>query len=277
VAMSYQFVILVSLSLLRRWTTNALEHTKEGEDPSKMLYLSSKHGHVAETPGAMKLDHLTLDKVIDAVKNTPKSVLVAIFCRPAEKLPEYKLLVDSLYNVSNLLFSETWVDHDDDSPQGKGMETRYNLDADKFPEYRIYSQKIPKGLTYNGKNRFEEIATWIDVHSDLELPHHDALVDFEKLTSRFVHSDNKREVLQKATTLAAESGDAKARHYVSIMQKVLDRGNEYIAKETERISDILKGEIPDDTRSDFSSKLKVLNSFKKAMGEDIVQSDEEHV
>jgi len=251
------------------------EHEKEVELGSP----TAKYGHEAKAQGAMKLDHLTLPKAIDAVKDTPKNVLVTVFSRPNTENPEWNSLVDALYNVSNLLFSEAWVDHSDDSPHGTHMEKAFRLDSDKFPQYFIYCQGYPQGLAYHGMEKYEDIATWIDVNSNLELPHHDTLKDFEKLVRRFVHSADKREVVQTATVAASESGDAKARHYVSIMQKVVEKGDQFIPKEIGRLSDMLMQLLPDNTRSDLSNKLKVLKSFERAMsgGTAAHEDDEEHL
>jgi hypothetical protein len=239
---------------------------------------TAKYGHEATTRGAIKLDYLTLPKVIDAVRDTPKNVLVTVFCRPHSHLPEYKSLVDSLYNVSGLQFAEAFVDHSDSSPHGKNMERTFGLDSDKFPQYIMYAKKHPVGgMPYKGKDYWEDIAMWIDVNNELELPQAGSLQDFDKLVRRYVHSAEKdrHDVLQAATKLASESGDAKARHYVSAMQKVAQKGLDYVARERNRLSDVLIDTLPDDVRTELSSKLKVLNTFKNVMSESGLAKDDD--
>mmetsp|Transcript_79643 Transcript_79643/g.192986 ORF Transcript_79643/g.192986 Transcript_79643/m.192986 type:complete len:102 (-) Transcript_79643:203-508(-) len=57
------------------------------------------------------------------------------------------------------------------------------------------------------------------------------------------------------------STDRKAAMYVKIMQKIKEKGEAYIASETERVTKILQGQLAAEKKAEMEDKMKILGVF----------------
>jgi len=76
-------------------------------------------------------------------------------------------------------------------------------------------------------------------------------------------SDKRKEVLASMEEVAKLSGSA-AKHgkvYVTIAKKILDKGNDYTKKETERLQRMLEKSISPSKADEFTVKKNVLSTF----------------
>jgi len=71
-------------------------------------------------------------------------------------------------------------------------------------------------------------------------------------------------VMAKAKKLADEEykTDRKAAMYVKIMQKIKEKGDEYIDTESKRVAKILEGKVTPEKSAEMGDKMKVLGMFK---------------
>lgn len=178
------------------------------------------------------------------------------------------MLTDRMYNTSNLIMAEVWMSHGDDPYFAEHLEDLYDLDSDKLPAYLIWSQKYPKGDQYNGAESFEDISMWLDMKTDIDVPH-ETLPVLDKLVHLFFHGETQDGHKDRALKAMRKQGDlvrdSKSKHYVNTMEKIIQRGNDHIQKEMDRIGEILHAKLPADARADFTDKMKVLTSYKKIM------------
>merc|ERR1719456_1764253 len=61
--------------------------------------------------------------------------------------------------------------------------------------------------------------------------------------------------------------DKKAPMYVKIMEKVKEKGVEYIKTESARVEKIMQGNLTADKKSELSDKMKIMNVFAEAKSE----------
>lgn len=173
-------------------------------------------------------------------------------------------LVVRLHTYERLIIGEVNVPEWDADKDGPHYEEKYGLDGDRFPNYMLYDKHYPKGRMYHGQEDAEQIAMWVDVSTDIEVEH-DTLRDFDHLVYKFIVENKRQEALEAAKDSGSELGDHKIVFYIKTMEKILEVGDNWVYKESERTSKILEHPLPPDSRATLTHKMKVLEVFKRMM------------
>lgn len=89
---------------------------------------------------------------------------------------------------------------------------------------------------------------------------------YDKIAEKFSkEKDKRKELLLNAEALwdKAEGMQEQksAEIYVKTMRKIIEKGDQFINMERERINKILKGDISKEKRQDFTIRLNILDSF----------------
>lgn len=169
-----------------------------------------------------------------------------------------------LHPYERLLICEVNVPDWDAEPDGPHYEEQYGLDGDHFPNYILYDKNNPKGKIYHGQDDAEQIAMWVDVSTDIEVKH-DTLKDFDHLVYMFIIEKKRDEALRIAKDHGAELGDRKVVMYIKAMEKIMEKGDDWVYTESTRTSKILEKPLPADSRAEMTNKMKVLEVFKRMM------------
>ena len=98
------------------------------------------------------------------------------------------------------------------------------------------------------------------------------LREFDQFSTNFIqeHDAKKRlEILDnanKALNLIKTKEDRKsAKTYIKIMEKVLEKGNDFISHEAERVQKITKSKISKEKQTEMDMRLNILQSFKQEL------------
>ena len=80
--------------------------------------------------------------------------------------------------------------------------------------------------------------------------------------------DDQKKVLERAVKDASKETDAeeraKADKYVRIMRSILEKGEDFVQEEKERVQRLLKGDqMSPDKRGEMAATLNVLKSFER--------------
>ncbi|XP_066306280.1 protein disulfide isomerase-like 2-2 [Miscanthus floridulus] len=160
-----------------------------------------------------------------------------------------------------------------------------NLDADKyrdlaekygvtgFPTLKFFPKGNKAGEDYDGGRDLGDFVKFINEKSGTsrdtkgqltsEAGH---IASLDVLAKEFLgaSSDKRKEVLSSMEDEAAKLSGPAARHgkvYVTITKKILEKGNEYTKKETERLERMLEKSISPSKADEFIIKKNVLSTF----------------
>lgn len=147
------------------------------------------------------------------------------------------------------------------------------MDKEKYPVVKLFIQGKKDPITFEAEN--DEDFTVDRLRSFVKLSNKDIYIGapgcyehYDKLSKEFSAEKNtqkRKEILLKAEELwdKAEGFQEQksAEIYVKTMRKVIEKGDQFITAEKERINKILKGDVSKDKKHDFNLRLNILDSF----------------
>jgi len=211
-------------------------------------------------PGALKLDNYTIDKVLGI---PGRSTLVKFDQSYAygEKEDEFKALCKLAYSVPNLFLGEVPVQEYGDK-DNDDLREKYGLKKEEFPAYFLFDEANKKGLRYSGSTTADAIATWLR-QQKIKMPFAGTIADLDEVVKSFFKNGKADSEIEAAKKLAEGefSSNNKAAWYVKIMQKIKEKGEEYVGTETKRVNKLLEGKIAAEKVLELNDKLKVLGVF----------------
>jgi len=91
----------------------------------------------------------------------------------------------------------------------------------------------------------------------------------DELAVKFLSAANseRKTLLKKAEGVVASLSDKvkkTADYYVKSMNKIAEKGEDFLVKEKERLTKMLSGSVAADKADEFTVKINILSSFKKA-------------
>lgn len=215
--------------------------------------------------GAVELDSLTFDKVL----NKFEAVVVKfdIAYPYGEKEDEYGKVAESSQFTPELLVAEVGV-KDYGDKENSDLADRYGVTKENFPVVKLFVQGIKEPYTFTGEFKSEELKAFIKKHSKVRLVLDKCLQQFDDLAIKFVKADEEerksimKEAQQLSQNLSKETEKKSADVYIKMMQKVIERGNGFIASEMERVKNIKEGKITSTKKEEMQGRLNILESFR---------------
>lgn len=223
-----------------------------------IIALTAK-GALGTAQGALKLDNYTLDKVL-AIPG--QSVLVKFDKSYAygDKEDEFKTLCKLAYTVPNFLIAEVPVQEYGDK-ENDDLRERFKINKDDFPVYYLFNEKNKEGKKYSGAVKAADLGTWLR-QNQIRMPAIGTIDELDQIAKKFMKEKADADI-ESAKKLAEGDykTDRKAAMYVKIMQKVKEKGDEYIESETKRVAKILEGKVTPEKAAEMGDKMKILGVF----------------
>ncbi|XP_013772581.1 endoplasmic reticulum resident protein 29-like [Limulus polyphemus] len=217
--------------------------------------------------GAVSLDSWTFDKVIAKYKTT--LVKFDVTYPYGEKEDEFAKVAEAARFSSDLLIAEVGI-QDYGDKENSDIGERFNVKKDDFPVLKLFVEKSTDPITYTGDFKADAIKAFIRQHSNVRLVLNKCLPQFDELAEKFVSTEKKEKqekILKEAKDLAATLDKEEERKYgdvyVKMMQKIIERGNGFVASEAERVKNIKNGKITDAKKEEMQGRLNILESFKQ--------------
>mmetsp|Transcript_23391 Transcript_23391/g.54398 ORF Transcript_23391/g.54398 Transcript_23391/m.54398 type:complete len:269 (+) Transcript_23391:80-886(+) len=253
------------------------------------LLLAAVPRTMATAPGAVKLDNYTFDKML-AVPGLSVAVKFDQSYAYGEKEDAFKTVCELAYSVPNFLIAEVPVEEYGDKINDD-LRERFGLAVDEFPVYLLFSENGKKKVRFEGfpDPSARKPATWDDEEdgeweppmmeeinaenlllwlrmNGVKMPSIGTIHELDQLAQKFMaKGGDKASILKEAEALAKGDyqNDRKAPMYTKIMQKVIEKGNDYVAGETARVKKLLAGKITEDKKSELTDKTKILDVFAR--------------
>jgi len=246
----------------------------------------------AATYGAMKLDNVTFDKMVAA----PGFNLLAKFDTSyahGEKEDAFKELCKLARPVKNLLIGEIGV-QDYGDMDNEDLAKRFEVKADDFPAFVLFKGSAEAAIRFKGfpdplakrpSNWDEEedgeweapmredvtaenLAIWLRQHG-VKISSGGTIAELDEQAEQFMKgSKSTRTATVASTKLLVEQDykeDKTAQLYPKIMEKILEKGADYIENESVRVKRIMEGKITPEKMEELGGKVKILNVFAELM------------
>lgn len=244
--------------------------------------------HVAEATanGALKLDNYTLDKFVTL---PGYSVLAKIDKSYAygDKEDSFKELCKVAAPVKNFFIAEVPVQEYGDM-DNQDVATRLGVKSEEFPAYFLFKGSAENPVKFVGfpdptskkpatwdddedgtweppmieDPSTENLITWLKVNG-IRVPSVGTIPELNEVATAFMTGGFSASEIEKAKKLAAGEfkDDPKAPVYVKVMEKVKEKGADYLDKEIARVTKIMSGKITEEKEAELKTKKSILNIF----------------
>jgi len=232
---------------------------------------SGARGFIKKAPSNVVT--LTADNFNDIVKNSDKDVLVEFYapwCGHCKRLaPVYEEVGTTFANDKNCIVAKM----DADDQQNKQTASEYGISG--FPTIKFFPKTNKAGEDYSGGRGAEDFITFLNQKCGLNRVNGGGMDDsagrfpeLDTLAAQFMGSADRAAVMAE-TVKASETMSKDAQFYHKIMKKVIEKGDDFIEKETSRLSRMLEGSISADKKDQFTIRRNVLGAFRAAAKEEL--------
>lgn len=237
--------------------------------------------------GGVKLDNMTFDKML----SVPGLTLLAKIDKAypyGDKEETFKELCKLSYRVKDFLIGEIPVQEYGDK-ENEDLQKRFDVKTDDFPVYFLFKngaaeppirfQGFPdpnakKPATWDDDEDGpweppfrtdvtpENFVTWLRMQG-VKMPYGGTIFDLDQVAQRFMKTGFKDEDLTEAKKMAEDEykHDPKASVYIKIMQKIKEKGAEYVEKEMARVKKLMAGKLTPAKLSELEGKVSILRVF----------------
>lgn len=227
-----------------------------------------------EAPGVVLLDAITFPKV---VPNANAHVFVLFLDKGDIGQPTTDGSRDNFLEVSRdkdvdddgLLFAQVLVNGADN------LKLKDRMGVTNMPQLLFFPKGSSESITYPVNAYINGVNTrrFVTKHTGVIYSTPGSIWDFDEKALGIVKASSKEEkvailVSSKKTLEDKKEGGLSedtltvAEEYIRVMEKIIERGNEYVQEELERLTTLLKGKkISDKKKANFTDRRNVLHHF----------------
>ncbi|XP_008547622.1 endoplasmic reticulum resident protein 29 [Microplitis demolitor] len=218
--------------------------------------------------GCVPLDTITFDKVISKFKAAVVKFDVAFpFGNMHE---EFGSVAETTKDVEDLLVAIVGV-KDFGDKDNADLAKRFDIDKKDFPVVLLFVQGQTKPIKLLSKENEQDftatnIKRLVRAKTGIYLGLPGCVEQLDRLAEEFKIADEKerQEILSKARDFEMtlpEQHRLAAKVYVKMMEKILEKGDEFVQSEHTRIDGLLKGKLSNDKKRTMEEKKNILQSF----------------
>ncbi|XP_052248541.1 endoplasmic reticulum resident protein 29-like [Dreissena polymorpha] len=220
--------------------------------------------------GSVQLNSGVFDKIVGKHK-----VVLVKFDETypyGDKQDAFKKVAEACASQEDLLIAEVHVaDYGD--KENVDLAERYSIPIKKedHPTYLLFLQGQEKPIRYDGDEKdADDIKKFIMKESGLWIGLPACLEKYDELVKQFFKATaaGKQELVSKAegleSTLSKEWEKLSAEMYVKTMQKVIEKGDDFVDSEIDRLEKLRSGKLSDKKKEQLSDRLNILSTFSVA-------------
>ncbi|KAG6842311.1 hypothetical protein C0991_010599 [Blastosporella zonata] len=230
-------------------------------------------------PATTILDVYNFDEV---ALDTSKNVLVSFtapWCGHCKNMkPAYEAVAATFESESDCIVAN--VDGDDK----KNSDLTKKYDVSGFPTIKFFAKGSKEPISYDGGRTEAAFVAFLNEKCGTQRAIGGGLTDqagrlpaFDALATKFFTAGvEARDSIFKEASILATSAGAASKHYLRVMEKVVNSSEAYIQKESTRLSKILeKKNLAPSKLDEIKIKANILNAFAEEKVEDVKIAREE--
>lgn len=220
-----------------------------------------------------KVITLTNDNFDQVVMNPNKNVLVEFYapwCGHCKHLaPTYEKVGEAFENEPNCVVAK--VDADGE----KELGSRFGISG--FPTIKFFSKTNKDGEEYSSGRSEQDFIDYLNDKCGTKRVSGGGIDDsagridaYDTIAKQFMTSKAERETLLASMTESVEGETEEeyktsGKYYIKVMNKVLEKGDEYPKKEMERLQRMLEGNMKADKRDNMYKRKNIISQFVAAL------------
>ncbi|CAD5125393.1 DgyrCDS13628 [Dimorphilus gyrociliatus] len=213
--------------------------------------------------GSVAFNKNTLEKIVPKFK----AVLIKFdeSYPYGEKQDVFKKVTEACLSQLEILTGEVHIS-DYGEKDNADLGEIYSVKKEDFPVYKLFlNGNIHDPLTYTGNTKsVEGIKQFMVENSGLWFGLPGCLEKYDKIILDFFTSDRSI-VLNQAREIKKElSKEEKvsAAFYIKIMEKIIEKGDEFIEIELKRLKKLSEGKLSEAKKQQLENRVSILTSFK---------------
>jgi len=230
-------------------------------------------------PGVVPLNSHTFDKIIPKFSAT--LVKIDETYPYGDKQDAFKTVAEATLEQKEMLIAEIHVaDYGD--KENSDLAERFGVTKDDFPVYKLFVQGKSEPITYSGdvKNA-DSIKKFLIRESGLWLGLPACIEEFDNMIKDFFKAsfqDEQQAIVDKAQALASkiteEPKKTRASVYVKTMQKVMEKGEDFIKQELARVDKLSEEKVSEKKKQQLRDRSSILTSFQMRMKGEVLAHEE---
>ncbi|XP_034230580.1 endoplasmic reticulum resident protein 29 [Thrips palmi] len=218
--------------------------------------------------GTVALDSWTFDKVIDKFDVSLIKFDVAYPYGP--KHEAFTKMAEAA-KAADILIAEVGV-KDYGEKENSDLAERFKIDKEQFPVVKLFMKgKEPIDFEETTEEGFtsENLIQFIRTKSGKYVGLPGCLEAFDKIASKFrvaKDENSRKEILREAQGLVGRLEKLEERKtgevYVKMMQRMVEKGSEFIDDEMKRLNKLLTGKLSDVKKTDMGNRINILRAFR---------------
>lgn len=185
-----------------------------------------------------------------------------------DKHDEFGKVAETVRGVNDLLVAEVNV-KDYGDKENSDLAEKYEVKTKDFPVLKLFKKDIKEPVPYLGEFKQDDIVAFVKAQTGVYIGLPGCIQEFDMLAQNFIKNRNKEErekMMKQAKEMIARGMDSKqseemANIYIKLMEKILDKGDEFVKNEIQRVENIRKTKIPVEKKENLQKRLNILQSF----------------
>ncbi|XP_013193360.1 protein windbeutel-like [Amyelois transitella] len=235
------------------------------------LFITAPYSYSASTSssGSVELDELSFEKITS--KFDASLVKFDVAFPYGDKHDAFVALAKDAKDVDELLIAEVGV-KDYGEKENEKLALKYGASKDNFPVVKLFLKDKDEPLTFDDSNGFtsDEIRKFIRKNTGLYLSLPGCVKSLDKLAVKFIKAsdnENRKKILKELEEDVKKLSDKEAasgKVYKTIMSKILEKGDDFIKSESERVKKILSGKVSEEKKKELGIRTNILQAFQLA-------------
>ena len=211
----------------------------------------------------MELDESNFDKVIN--KFEASLIKFDIPIPFGEKHKAFVAFAKESIDQKDLIIADVLV-KDNGDKNNEALAKKYGATRKNLPVIKLFINGKSEAITFGGKGfTSDELRKFVRENTGLYLSLPGCLEEFDKLTTQFMKGkkDVRKIVLKKTEDLLNGSGKSSSgKIYATVMEKILEKGDDFIQSELERMKKLLRGQVSDEVKKQLGTRINILQTFQ---------------
>jgi len=257
-----------TLKFFKKGSTEPVDYNGGREAADIIEYINKEagaKGRISKTPSAVTV--LTASNFDSIVLDSTKDVFVEFYapwCGHCKRLtPIWEKLAGVFKNEKDLVIANL------DSDANKDFATKYGVSG--YPTLIYFSKTDKVGDRYSGGRELPDLVAHVNSKAGTNRLDNGRLAAnigrdsaLDELAQKFKANPSERaSILSQAESLAASSSNSHAEWYPKFMGVIIKKGDDWVAKEQERVKGILDGgNLSGEKIDEFTIRTNVLSAFQ---------------
>lgn len=231
-----------------------------------IISLWSQLSEAINCKGCTPLDTYSFDKIIPKFRATLVKFDAAY--PYGEKHEEFGKVAESTRGVQELLVAEVNV-KDYGEKDNADLAEKYGVKIKDFPVLKLFRKGLGDPITYTGEFKEVDIIQFVKANTGVYIGLPGCIEKFDRIAGEFIKIRDKarREELYKEATEVVSGGletpksTEYANIYLKLMQKIMEKGDEFVQAEIQRVENLRKTKITIEKKETLQKRLNILQSF----------------